>query len=173
MWIFLFFFSNWERSTAAEACGQSTKNVWSMWKAYTRARVDTKWLVYYRNRWLECVAVCFHVVAVAWARSGWVSGHAEWRHGPQKPELERPHGTGAPRTSRIMGRRRFVSTPCSSPAVGPSSALVLIAAVTRGRDESNPRCERSPESLSPVFFRARTQGAMFSRITRVGYNAII
>lgn len=55
MWIFLFFFSNWERSTAAEACGQSTKNVWSMWKAYTRARVDTKWLVYYRNRWLECV----------------------------------------------------------------------------------------------------------------------
>lgn len=58
-------------------------------------------------------------------------------------------------------------------AVGPSSALVLIAAVTRGRDESNPRCERSAESLPPVFFRARTKGAMFSTITRVGYIAII
>lgn len=65
-----------------------------------------------------------------------------------------------------------------SPTAALSLALVLIATVTRGRDESNPYGERSlflegEESLSPAFFRACTQGAMFLKITRVGYNTII
>ncbi len=72
----------------------------------------------------------------------------------------------------------YVSTFCNLPAAGLSSALVLIATVTRGQDESNPHCERSflfkgKESLSPAFLRACTQGAMFLKITGVGYNTII
>ena len=67
---------------------------------------------------------------------------------------------------------------CSDPAAGLFADLVLIATVTWGQDESNPHSERSflfegEESPSPAFFRARTQGAMFLKITKVGYNTII
>lgn len=62
-----------------------------------------------------------------------------------------------------------------APAAGPSPALVLIATVTRGQDESDPHGQRSflfqgEGSLSPPFC---TQGAVFLKITRIGYNTII
>lgn len=65
-------------SGSSRACLQSM----TMFKESLHpARVDTKWLVYYRSRWPDCMGICFHVVVVAEVRSGWASWHAEWRHG--------------------------------------------------------------------------------------------
>lgn len=71
----------------------------------------------------------------------------------------------------------FLQGSCA-PAACLSRARLLIATVTRGRDESKPHGERSflskgAESPSPAFFRARAQGAVFLKITSVGYNTII
>lgn len=101
------------------------------------ACVDTKWLVYYRSRWPEYMAICFHVVAVAWG--GW--GRPDTPDDDTAAESERqrqavvrstPHGTGASWTwgIRVGGMmnelthpsilfQHFAVPPCCRSVLGP------------------------------------------------------
>lgn len=97
MWIFF----HWGQNTAFEACGRSMKTFEACGKL-TPSRVDTKWLVYYRSRWPEYMAICFHVVAVAWVRPGWVSCHTEWRQNRRIREGDVVCGQRVPWTRGIM-----------------------------------------------------------------------
>lgn len=132
--------------------------------------VDTMWLVYYRSRWPEYMAVCFHVAAVASGGAIWHGGW--WWHGCGMRDAEAVSGRRyATRDGSDVNMGGETMNEVTHPA-SLSSALPLVATVTWGRDESNPNSKRTflfevEEHPSPSFFRTSTHGTVFLKITGV------